>query len=99
MVLITILSGALPCSVVTSTDSKKPRLRMPLLRAAQQGRVERVALGQPEFAPDHLVQGAQIAADVDALDIDPLALVDVIVNVDGERLGMLGQRGWMSTNA
>ena len=45
-----------------------------LLRAAQQGGVEGVALGDPELAPDHLVQRADVAAHVDPLDVDPRAL-------------------------
>src|SRR6185312_4874922 len=42
----------------------------PLLRAMQLGRIEGVALDQTELAPDHLVLGADVPGDVDALDID-----------------------------
>ena len=91
LVLITTWSGALPCSVRDVDRLEEAEIAQPLLRAAQQGGVERVALGEPELAPDHLVQGAQVAADVDALDIDPLALVDLVGDVDRERLGILGQ--------
>ena len=70
LTLITTLSGALPCSVLTSTFSKKPRLRSRCCERRSKRGVERVALGEPELAPDDLVQGAHVAADVDPLDID-----------------------------
>ena len=46
-----------------------------LARAADLRGVEGVALGDAEFAADHPVLGAGVAADVDALDEDPRRLV------------------------
>ena len=42
-----------------------------------------VALGQSELAPDDVVLGAEIADDVDALDIDARAFVDDIDDAHG----------------
>lgn len=53
-----------------------------LLGAAQQGQIVGVALGEPELAANHLVQGTDIADDVDPLDIDPGPLVDLEDEVD-----------------
>ena len=49
---------------------------MLLLRAVELRGVERVALDEAELAPDHLVARAQIAGDVDALDIDARPFLD-----------------------
>ena len=54
-----------------------------LARAAQFGGIEGVALHQAELAADDLVQRAGIAGDVDALDIDPGAFLDIVGDVDG----------------
>ena len=47
--------------------------------------VEGVALDHVELAPDHPVERAGVAGDVDALDEDPLALDQLEVDVDGAR--------------
>ena len=65
-----------------STFSKKPRLLQALLAAPHLGGREGVALGQAELAADHLVQRARVARDVDALDIDARAFLDVEGHVD-----------------
>ena len=48
-----------------------------LARSAQLGGVEGVALDQPELAPDHPVEGALVALDVDALDEDLRSLLNL----------------------
>ena len=97
---MTTRSGALPCSVRDVDRLEEAEVAQALLRAAQQGGVEGVALGQPELAPDHLVQRAHVAADVDPLDIDPLALVDLVGEVDRQVLRVLASaRGSISTKA
>ena len=52
-------------------------------RAVDQHAVEGVAFHQAEFAADHLVEGAGVADDVDLLDIDARALLDVEDQIDG----------------
>ena len=79
-----VLSGAEPGCAEMSTFSKKPRLLQALLAAPHLGGREGVALGQPELAADHLVQRARVARDVDALDVDARAFLDVEGDVDGE---------------
>ena len=80
------MSCAEPGAAEISTFSKKPRfLRRCWLRrtlAVDEG----VALGKAEFAADHLVQRAGVAGDVDALDIDARAFLDVERQVDGVRV-------------
>src|SRR5579883_2076442 len=55
-----------------------------LLAAPYLGGREGITFGQAELAPYHLVQGARIARDIDALDIDARPLLDVEGHVDGE---------------
>src|SRR5580704_14927802 len=55
-----------------------------LLAAAHFGGAESVTLGEAEFPPDHLVEGAGVARDVDAFDIDARTLLDVEGHVDRE---------------
>ena len=66
-----------------STFSKKPRLRRRCWLRRTLAVDEGVALGQPELAADHLVQRARVAGDVDALDVDARAFLDVEGDVDG----------------
>ena len=54
-----------------------------LLAAAHAGAVEELALVDAQLAADHLVAGLGVADDVDALDGDLLALLDVEGEVDG----------------
>ena len=54
-----------------------------LARRLDQQAVKGVAFGQAKLAPDDVVLGAEIADDVDALDIDPRALVDDVDDVHG----------------
>src|SRR5262249_29619122 len=55
------------------------------LAAAHLRRREGVAFGETEFAPDHLVEGAGVAGDVDALDIDPRTFLDTEGDIDRVR--------------
>ena len=80
-----------------STRVEEAEVLDALARAAQQRGVEGIALVDPELAADHLVERAQIADDVDALDIDPRALVDHVVEVD-RALGVVLARGTGSTS-
>ena len=59
---------------------------MPPLGAIDQRAVVRIAFGDIELAPDHVVAGADIAADIDALDIGAGALVDD--EGDADRAGL-----------
>ena len=52
-----------------------------LLGLVDQQRIVGVALGQPELAPDHVVLRAQVADDVDALDVDARTFVDHVGDV------------------
>ena len=54
----------------------------PPLGAVDQGLVVGIAFGEFELAADHVVAGAGVAVDVDALDIGPLALLDHEGDVD-----------------
>src|SRR4029077_17303632 len=56
------------------------------LGAIDQRAVVRIAFGDVEFAPDHVIAGADIAADIDALDIGARALVDDKGDIDGAGL-------------
>src|SRR5262249_41617261 len=58
----------------------------PLTRAPDLGGIEGIALDDAELAPDHFVESPDVAVDVDALDIDARALLDVIGERDGELL-------------
>src|SRR3546814_10436493 len=80
-------------SDVCSSDLlvKEIQAAQPRPGAAQLGGIEGVTLGQPELAADHLVQRAHIADDVDALDKDPRALADRIVDVDNALLQEIGR--------
>ena len=51
-------------------------------RAIDQNAVEGIAFHQPEFAPDHLVQRAGVAGDVDLLDVNARSLLNVEHHVD-----------------
>src|SRR5262249_52549724 len=45
-----------------------------------------IAFGEVEFAPDHVIARAGVAADIDSLDIGALSLVDRERQIDGPRL-------------
>ena len=62
-----------------------PEVSDPLARAAELGGVERIALDQAELTPNHPVERANIAEDVDALDIDARAFLNL------ERHGQIGR--------
>ena len=79
---ILVLSGLEPGSVLQLDRLEEAEVLDALARAPQQGGVEGVAFGEPELAPDDLVEGAHIADDVDPLDVDPRALVDDVGQVD-----------------
>ena len=53
------------------------------MRARHLGAVECVSLDQLKFAADHLVEGANVADDLDPLDVNLRALLDIEGNVDG----------------
>ena len=78
----TVLSGAEPAALVTSTFLKKPEILDALLRALHLLGVEGIALDELKLAADHLVEGAHVANDVDPLDIDPRALLHIESDVD-----------------
>ena len=61
---------------------------MLLLGAMELRGIEGVALDQAELAADDLIQRAQIAGDVDALDIDARPFLDVVGDVDGVGVGV-----------
>ena len=68
--------GAVRCSAFAGVDidlAEEAEVHDALSRAANEGRVEGISLRQPELATNYLVKGADIADDVDALDIDPRA--------------------------
>jgi len=56
------------------------------LGAIDQRAIVRIALGNIEFSADHVIPGAGIIADVDALDIGPWTFVDGKDDRDGVRL-------------
>ena len=98
--LMMVLSGALPGTLVMFDLLEEVEVLDALLGAVQLRGVERVALDEPELAADHLVERAQIAGDVDALDIDPRPFLDVVGDVDRVRVGDCAVTcGWMSTKA
>src|SRR5690606_27267696 len=53
-----------------------------VLGGADLARVEGIALDDAELAPDHAVEGTGVADDVDALDEDALALLELEDDVD-----------------
>src|SRR3546814_16940983 len=55
-----------------------------LARAAQLGGVEGIAFDKLELAADHPVERAHVALDIDALDEDLGAFLDVVDDVDGQ---------------
>ena len=55
------------------------------LGPVDQGLVVGIAFRDIEFAPDHVVAGAVVAVDFDALDIGPGALIDHEGNIDASR--------------
>ena len=59
------------------------KVLQPLTGPAYRGGVERIALGEPELTADHLVLGAGVALDFEALDIHARALGDVEHQVHG----------------
>ena len=66
------------------------QIGQPGLGSADRLGAVRVAFGQAELAPDHLVLGAGVADDVDALDVDARSLADVEDQVDGVLLRRRG---------
>src|SRR5690606_32823394 len=58
--------------------------------AAQFGGIEGIALGQPEFAPHDLVEGADIADDIDPLNEYARALANGIGDVDNPLFTVAG---------
>ena len=71
-----------------STSLKKPRRADLVLGAVDQDAVVGVALGHLQLAADDVVQGAGVADDVDALDVDARAFADLEVDVDGAGLAV-----------
>ena len=69
-------SGALPGSALDLHGLEEAKRTQALAGRFDQQAVKGVALGQAELAPDDVVLGAEIADDVDALDIDARAFVD-----------------------
>src|SRR6185312_11372271 len=59
-----------------------------LLRTPQLRGVERIALDEAEFAPDHRIEGAHVAGDIDTLDEDARTLLHIEGDVDGARLAV-----------
>ena len=55
----------------------------PALGAIDQGAIVGVAFGNIELAPDHILPGARIAANIDALDIGPRAFIQEKDDADG----------------
>ena len=85
---MTVLSGLSDGTAWMSTDLEEAEIPQALLGAAQLGGREGVAFRQPELAADHLVLGADVAGDVDALDIDLRAFLDVVGQVEDLVLGV-----------
>jgi hypothetical protein len=70
-----------------------------VLRAVDQHAVVGVAFGQQQLAADHVVQRLGVADDVDALDVDARAFLDVEGDVDGVGLRVGGIARPTSTKA
>src|SRR3546814_4683862 len=66
----------------TRTDTLFPYTT--LFRSAQLGGVEGIAFDKLELAADHPVERAHVALDIDALDEDLGAFLDVVDDVDGQ---------------
>src|SRR5690606_30043621 len=62
-----------------------------LLGTINEQRVERVTFSKAELTADHVILGALVANDVDALDVNPRAFVDHVV--DGDGAGVHVRRG------
>jgi hypothetical protein len=58
------------------------QILQPPLGAIDQPLVVGIALGDIEFAPDHVTAGAGVAMDVDALDVSARALFDRERHID-----------------
>ena len=76
-------SGAEPGSLVILTRLEIVEVLQPPLGAIDQRAVVCVALADIEFAADHIVAGAGVAADIDPLDVDARAVFDGENDVDG----------------
>ena len=59
-----------------------------LLGAINEQRVIGIAFGKPELAADHVILGAFVAIDVDALDINARAFIDDVRNRNGMARGV-----------
>ena len=79
----TVLSGAEPWLLVTSTFLKKPRFLMRSLERCSLLVLNASPSTRRNLAADHLVERAHVADDVDALDIDLRPFLDVEGDVDG----------------
>ena len=87
--LITTRSGAEPGSLVILTFLKKFEILDAPLGAIDQRAVVGIAFGDIELAPDDIIAGARVAADVDALDVGARAFVDDVDDADRVRLRRL----------
>ena len=86
--VMTVRSGAVPGTLVDVDLLEEAEVADALLRAAQLRGVEGVAFDEPELAADHLVERAHVADDVDALDIDARAFLDLEGDVDRARVAV-----------
>ena len=68
--------------VLDVDGAEEAQVLQPRARAPQFRGVEGIAFGQAEFAPDYLVERADIAFDIDALDKDLRPLVDIVGQID-----------------
>ncbi len=75
-----------PGSVVTFTRLEEIEVLQAALGTIDQRPIVRVALGQIEFAADHIVTGAGVAAYADAFDVGSRTLVDGECDRNGMRL-------------
>ena len=73
--LITTRSGADPGFVGDLHRLEEVEVLDASLGAIDQGAVVGIAFGDVELAPDHIIAGTGIAADVDALDVGARAFV------------------------
>ena len=62
---------------------EEAKCTQPLLAAANLRRTEGIAFGQSEFAPDDLVQGTDVAGNVDTLDVDARPFLNFEGHIDG----------------
>src|SRR3546814_3886358 len=78
------------CALVTGVQTcalpifEEAEVLDPLAGAAQLRGVEGVALDDLELTPDHAVERARVALDVDALDEYLGTLLDIVDDIDGE---------------